>query len=284
MLQVLLSEHPRVATTVELTLFTRYVPAWLQTFEEEEVNHRQKGWAQGLPFCWRRDDLIGFLKDFIMQTYGRVLAQKPGATHLLDKHPANAFQIDRIRELIPRARFIHIIRDGRDVACSMVAARRTRGFGTGTIIESAAAWKRHLEAASQAAKFGPDYFEIRYEEFLRDPLAGYTRLLDFCRLPYEQSWVEQLLAANTFEKMKAARRTGDPKVQSGETHYRRGKAGSWREEMSSYDAYQFNRIAGHLLRELNYESSADWWTRSPIGDLLVRARATARRWLRRWGG
>jgi len=280
MMQVLLSEHPQVATTVELTLFRRYVAPWLETFEDEERNSREKGWHQGLPFVWKREDLVGFLREFITRTYGGVLARKPTATHLLDKHPGYSMHTHRILEVVPRARFIHVIRDGRDVACSMVAASRSKGFGTSTIKDSAVAWQKFLRAARTAANT-ENYLEVRYEEFLKNPTAGYTQLLDFCRLPYEAKWVEETMERNSFEKMKAARRTGDPNVQSSETHYRKGRAGTWREEMSSLEAYQFEQMAGDLLRDLQYESSSNWWQRSPLDGLLTPLKSRIQRKLGR---
>lgn len=280
MMQVLLSEHPKVATTVELTLFRRYVAPWLEAFEEEVRNSQEKGWHQGLPFVWKREDLVGFLREFIAHTYGEVLKQKPTATHLLDKHPGYSMHTHRILEVVPRAKFIHVIRDGRDVACSMVAAARSAKFGTSTIGESAAAWQKFLRAARTAAN-AENYLEVRYEEFLQDTKAGYTRLLDFCQLPYEQQWLEETVEKNSFEKMKAARRTGDPKVQSSETHYRKGKAGTWREEMTTREAYEFEQIAGDLLRELHYEEGPDWWQRSSLDRILTPLASKIRRKLRR---
>ncbi len=278
MLQVLLGEHPQVATTVELTLFRRYLAPWLETYEDEQRNSREKGWHQGLPFVWEEPELIEFLREFIERVYAKVLARKSAATHLLDKHPGNSSFTAHIRRIVPSARFIHVIRDGRDVACSMIAAARTRGFGAGTAAGAAVDWKKNVLAAREAAVNGETYLEFRYEEFLRDPAVGYARVLDFCGLPYEQRWLEETVTANSFDKMKAARRTGDPGVPSSETHYRRGGSGNWREEFTPLDRFQFQRVAGALLRELGYETNPDWWKgRAWDGWLLpLRARLSRR--------
>jgi len=276
MLQILLGEHPQVSTTVELTLFKRYISPWLRMWDEEKGNSLQGRWNQGLPFVLEREEVVDFLKTFLATVYSKLQDRKQTATHVLDKHPANALFTPLIRDLLPHARFIHVIRDGRDVACSMVSAARQIGFGTHTIPESAVAWKRHVLAAREASR-QEGYFEIRYEAFLRDGVAAYRDVLDFCGLPYNDEWIAQTIENNTFEKMKAARRSGDVLVQARRAHYRSGRAGAWKETLSELDAFEFDRLAGDLLRELGYENSADWWHRSSFSPIVTPPLATARR-------
>jgi hypothetical protein len=271
MLQVLLGEHPQVATTVELTLFRRYAAPWLETWDEEKRNSDEGRWHQGLPFVWDRPTLESFLREFIDRAYTQLLASKPAATHVLDKHPANALHVELIRKFLPNARFIHVLRDGRDVACSMVSAARKIGYGTKTIRDSAAIWKSHISGAREARALGDGFLEVRYEEMLKDGADIYGKVLDFCGLDCEPGWIEATLAANTFEKMKAARKTGDSSVQAKEAHYRKGRAGTWSEDMTSTEAFEFEEVAGDLLRELGYESSKTWWQRSPLDPVFVPA-------------
>jgi hypothetical protein len=269
MLQVLLGEHPQVATTVELTVFRRYVAPWLATWDEEKRTSDEGKWHQGLPFVWSRAELSEFLRDFTDRVYRKLLASKPGATHVLDKHPANAMHLQVIHEFWPEARFIHLLRDGRDVACSMVSASRKMGFGANTIPGAALEWKKYVTAAREAAAFGEAYLELRYEDLLREGPSAYTRVLDFCKLDYTDDWVKTTLEANSFEKMKASRRTGNPDVPSATAHYRQGRAGSWQDSISLREGFEFERRAGDLLRELGYEMTHDWWKRTPIDGALL---------------
>ena len=268
MLQVLIGEHPLVATTVELTLYRFYVSPWLKKWDEEKRNSDEGRWHQGLPFVWKRDELADFLHEFTERVYRKLLASKPGATHVLDKHPPNAMHLGVIRNQWPNARFIHVLRDGRDVACSMISAAKRIGFGARTIPAAAAAWKEYVTAARKGAAYGEDYLEIRYEDLLRDGGTAYARVLNFCRLPHTAEWVETTLAGNTFDKMKEARRTGDPGFQSSEAHYRKGRAGAWQEELSARQRFEFERRAGELLRELGYEAERDWWKKSALDGTL----------------
>ena len=165
MLQILLASHPQAASTVEQTLYQHYLAPWLDAWAGEVRNISARGWKLGLPMLMREEEFHGVLRDFLGRAYAKVLALKPAATHIIDKHPGYSAQVRTIRRFLPRARFIHIVRDGRDVAASSVAVHAKMGFGPGTVRGAAAKWKRFLLAAREAAEFAPDYLEIRYEEF-----------------------------------------------------------------------------------------------------------------------
>ncbi len=280
MLQILLGEHPQVSTTVELTLFTRYAMPWLTTWDEEKRNSLEGKWHQGLPFVWEREEVAAFLKTFVDRIYSKLQEKKPGATHILDKYPGNSMVVPLIRNFLPEARFIHVIRDGRDVACSMISAAEKIGFGTRTIRDSAYAWKRHFLAAQEARSYGRDYLEVRYEDLIGNGMETYRQVLNFCGLSYDEKWVASVIENNSFEKMKAARRVADSSVKAREGHYRSGRAGGWKETLSIDDRFEFERAAGDLLRELGYETSSEWWQESAVANLMTRVRSEIRRRVR----
>lgn len=288
MLQVLLGSHPDVASSVQMTLFDRYVSRWLEAWDLES-NEIQKDWTLGLPNLWSRADFDSFIGQFLESTYGKMIERVPKATHLLDKNPGYGMHVETIKRYLPTAKFIHIIRDGRDVACSLVAAKDSMGFGFEDYAEAGALWRNLVVAARNASKYDGDYLEVRYEDFLKDTRQAYGAVLDFCKLPYTPEWLEQTLAANTFEKMKARQASGDPKVKVSKHHYRTGKSGNWQSEFSPASRYAFDLAAGKLLRELGYASS-QWWAEStwqvrwlPFRHRLQRRWAAAKqagRWVR----
>lgn len=277
MLQILLASHPQVASTVEQTLFNHYVTQWLDTWKSEVQNIEERGWKLGLPILWKEEELVDVLKEFLSRAYAKILAGKPAATHLLDKHPGYSLHVKTIHRFLPNARFIHIIRDGRDVACSTRAAHAKMGFGPGTTPGAAEKWKKFVTGAKEAAQFAPNYLEIRYEEFLEGKIETYARVLDFCGLAYERSWIEETIAANTFEKMKERGASPDPRVPLSQKRYHRGTAGGWQEEFSAWDRFEFDRVAGDLLCDLGY-ARPGWWAQSGADHLLQRLR---REWSKR---
>jgi len=267
MLQILLAAHPQVASTVEQTLFQHYVKQWLDTWDAEVRNIEERGWKLGLPILWKEEELVAFLREFLARAYAKILALKPGATHLLDKHPGYSAHVRTIKRFLPRARFIHIIRDGRDVAASTVAAHAKMGFGPANVAGAAVKWKRFLSAAREAAQFGEDYLEIRYEQFLESKADVYARVLGFCGLSATAEWIAEIVDANTFDKMKERGASPDPTTKLSEKRYHRGTAGGWLQDLSAWDRFQFDQLAGDLLCELGY-AQPGWWAES-AGDRLA---------------
>lgn len=278
MLQILLGSHPQVATTVELTLFTRYIAPWLKEYETEVANRERHGWHRGLPMLWSAEENDEFLREFLRRAYAKVDLAAPGRTHLLDKVPGNSLHVPVIKRLVPQARFIHIIRDGRDVACSLAAAKETMHFGVTRLAEGGTLWRDWVRGARQAADYPGDYLELRYEDFLVQGVELYERVLAFCRLPADRAWIEQTLAENTFSKMKERGASADPKVTVSRHHYRQGKAGSWHKDFTLQDRYEFDRAAGELLVELGYAEPGWWAATDAERHLEPRRHELRRRW------
>lgn len=258
MLQILLASHPQVASTVEQTLYQHYLNDWIERWRSEVENIEVRGWKLGLPILWSEEELHEVLREFLRRAYGKVLANKPDATHILDKHPGYSAHVATIKKFLPRAKFIHMIRDGRDVAVSTVAAHEKMGFGPDDVPGATEKWKRFLLSAREASKFGDDYLEVRYETFLEGRDETYARVLEFCRLKSSPEWISETLAANTFEKMKERGASPDPNTKLSDKRYHRGTAGGWQTDFSPLDRYQFDRVAGDLLCELGY-AEPGWW-------------------------
>jgi hypothetical protein len=251
-LQIMIAAHPQVCTTVELTLFSRYTAPWVRAWNNEAANIEEGRWHQGLPFLWEEDEFYAFLREFVDRVYERVLANNPGATRILDKHPAYARHVHDINRIIPDARFIHVIRDGRDVAASMVAARRQIGYGTGTIQSSAAAWKEHVVAAREAPDYGGRYLELKYEDLLGAGVETLKRVFDFCDLAVGRDRLTEIVEGHPFDSMKARRQYSVETVKAHEAFYRKGKAGGWREDLEPVERHMFHKVAGDLLIQLGY--------------------------------
>lgn len=272
-LQLMINAHPLVCTTVELTLFDKYIASWIEFWKKEAANIDQGRWHKGLPFLWTEDEFYGFLREFLVKVYERVVATNPQATHILDKNPAYALHVETINTFLSDARFIHVIRDGRDAAVSLLAARRQIGFGPDSIQGAAETWKNYVRAAQKTTKYNDRYMEVRYEELLDDGIGILKSVFDFCGLSASIEDVAAIVNEHAFEKMKASRITPAKNVKGPEGGYRKGKAGSWREELDPMQRYVFDKIAGELLRELGYAEEG-WWAESKSQRFVLPIRAT----------
>ncbi len=255
--QLMLGAHPAVCTSVELTLFV-YTNRWIYIWDRQVEDIAAERWHIGLPMIWNEEEFYGFLRQFLEQAYGRVWDGNPAITHILDKHPAYAAFVEEINRMVPNSRFIHVIRDGRDVAASMVSAKQQMGFGTGTVTESAVAWKEHVEWARKGRQFDGRYLELRYEEIMADPIAALTTLYDFCGLPATPEQIKTIVDEHSFNRLKAERVSPVEGVTLPQNFYRKGKAGGWRDDIPPVERFLFDRVAGDLLVELGYAEQG-WW-------------------------
>ncbi len=244
----ILTAHPNVAGVYESWLFTSnnglgslFTPAhWPPK-------------KSGLGNLVKREYLIAHVRDLLTSIMGNVL--KPEHHFLVEKSPSHLFAMPLISEIFPDARFIHVLRDGRDVNVSVRVASRSwvpswrETFGR-SVKTSARAWKDAVRRARcDGEKQGERFFEIRYEEIHGDPFSAYRRLFDFCCIPYDQDILQAVFDSTDFEK----------NFKSKESGFRRGgRIGDWRMQFSLKDALVFNMTAGRMLIETGYENNHMW--------------------------
>ena len=261
-LQSMLGSHPQVATTVELTLFDRYFPAIQSIWREERELHETRGLSHGLGFLWDEEQLQDQLRTLAESAYAEVARSNPRATHILDKRPYYALHVAEIARTVPGARFIHIIRDGRDVAISMMALWRELGWLDGTLRGSARQWKQLVSRAQETERLGLPYLEVRYEDLLIDGAGVLRQVLQFSELEWSNEDISACLEQHDFESMRGRRQAPDRRVRAPAQHYRAGVEGQWRKSWGARQRYAFDCQAGDLLRALGY-TEGQWWARQP---------------------
>jgi hypothetical protein len=109
-----------------------------------------------------------FLRQMIVQSHKSMVGAKIRENY------------NRVLRIWPDARFIHLIRDGRDVARSIV------GMGwAGNILRGAEYWLRSEEMWDQLRELIPSerYVEVWYEELIRNPETTLERICTFLGVP-----------------------------------------------------------------------------------------------------
>lgn len=276
-LQWMIGSHPQVCTSAELTLFSAYIKPWFDRWHgQKQATEAEDRVTYGLYYVWPQDEFEGWLRQFIAETYRRVRAAKPDATCILDKHPTDSTAVDVIHHFLPQARFIHIIRDGRDASLSMLDAGAKVGFRSGQQWAPAAShWNRMARAAFDARQYADQYLEIRYEDLLADPHAVMRRVFDFAALPITDDELAQIIAEHRIDVLKERRASAAVAgLVVPEGHYNKGVAGRWRDAMTDEDCVVFEDLAGELLAELGYADD-EWRARVARGRAARAAADTA---------
>jgi hypothetical protein len=173
-------------------------------------------------------------------------ARKQGKVRYGDKTPDNAEHLMLINELFPEARFVHIIRDGRDVALSQI----DHGFMAG-LPHAAFFWGRLVRRARDAGERLGDgrYLEIRYEELVRDPVTVVSRVCTFLQLSFHP---EMLRYFERADEILYPRMSHDENVRRPPTAGLR----DWQTQMPPSDVAVFEVIAGDSLTAAGYQRVA----------------------------
>jgi hypothetical protein len=166
----------------------------------------------------------------------------------------------RIQRALPEARFIHVIRDGRDV----VLSRNRKSTRPKPVAFAAKRWKRRVIATRKRSRSVRHYIETRFEDVVSDTEAALRRICDFVELDFDPAMlayderaaerigeIERELPANRGRRqLDADLRVAAHARASGPPDPTR--AAAWRSDMSAEDLAAFEAEAGDLLDELGY--------------------------------
>jgi|SRR5215472_1475051 len=259
LLQRMLNAHPRIAVMPEAPWIPRFfdkrrgvtqegfvtpelIPCLLAAseFAELHLDTRQLEKVLGTGESVSYSDYVSGIFDLYGNTQGKA--------QVGNKTPGFVRRLRTLHTLWPTSRFVHFIRDGRDVYLS-TRNRVLRDPKPGVFdrwkddpaTTAALWWELNVRAGRECGVlFGSKlYYEIRYESLVRYPAEECLTLCAFLGLEYH----EDMLRFNEGQPTKKTRRP----VTSG--------LRDWRTEMPSEDAERFEAAAGALLDELGYSRS-----------------------------
>jgi hypothetical protein len=199
----------------------------------------------------------------VLRAFYGLYAEQHGKPRWGEKTPVYVTSMSAIADVLPEARFLHLIRDGRDVALSK--ARRALGEPPATA-RTARVWRdRILAARSQATRL-PHYLELRYEDLVLEPEPTLRRVAEFIELSWDDSMLryheragERLReVARDLPTRQGGQRPGTERVAAHaltQEPPRAERVYAWREQMDEADREAFEGEAGELLAELGYETA-----------------------------
>lgn len=262
LMRLMLDAHPELAIPPE----THFIPQAArcnstEAFLEVIKSHERFPDYQIDPEALRRriwslkaGDVSGALRVFY-ETY----AERFDKRRYGDKTPRYLRSMPLVQGMMPEARFLHLIRDGRDVAASGLDA----GFGASTVAEWAKQWRSHIESGRLDSKrLTPgSYMELRYEDLVLDTSKTLREVCEFAGLP----WDERMLDYHHGAQERIRELGNDLAVKSGEERVQMhsltsqspqsDRVGSWESRLDPEQVGEFEEIAGDVLRELGYAIS-----------------------------
>jgi hypothetical protein len=195
------------------------------------------------------------------QSIRRWIDEHGGEARLfVEKNPRNALRIPFVRAILPEAKLVHVVRDGRDVACSMVPGcggaewRHLKPPSWGEIfhraqgpVRCAMIWKEVVEIALADLAEVP-HLQIRYEDLVREPCATTAALMRFLGLDTPAPVLD--FCKRIQNSTAAAYQARIQTHWSRDDHFER--IGRWRENLSIEEQRTINDLLAPLLHRLHY--------------------------------
>jgi hypothetical protein len=163
----------------------------------------------------------------IFQTLFNRFTVRKGKKIWVEKTPANSLYANHLRSWFPGLKLIDIIRDGRDVACSLIKV----GWGPNDPIKALDWWAQITVTTkrSLAELTSESLLQIRYEDFVLNPKETKEQILRFMGLPEKH----ESLKMEIFE----------------------GSVGRWKKDLPEHAKVYASEKYGHLLTSLGYDSN-----------------------------
>lgn len=174
----------------------------------------------------------------------------------IDHDPQSILQADTILEHFPEAKFIHLVRDGRAVATSVMPL----DWGPNTVEHSAYFWKNSVtHGLNMENKHGSEkIIRVMYEDILKNPEKILREICDKLGLEYVDLMVEgRGFSVLDYTKHQHAL-VGQPPVLN--------KINEWEKKLTKRQIEIFENIAGDVLKDLGYSLKCNGLAR-PSGRL-----------------
>ena len=277
LLRLMLDAHPELAIPPE----THFIPKLAKTLGEvpksvgeDELRRRahaliteHRRWPDfGLDaheLDRRFDHAEPFNATSALRAFYGLYAEKQRKPRWGDKSPSYVRRMRRVHAVLPEARFVHLIRDGRDVALSQLEVHH----GNDEVADAATEWVAGIEKARETGRrIGEEYMEVRYEDLVDDPQPVLERVCELIELRFDPAMLDYHRGAEErmAETVRVLDRGGGPAVtaeQRAAQHAnvskppQRERAGRWRRDMTPEQREVFEGVAGGLLRDLGYETA-----------------------------
>ena len=255
LLRLMLNAHPDVAVPPESRFITELHPGGgkvqVDTFLTALAAHKRfQTWD--LPIAVVAEELRSTAGDAKEVGYAeaiaapfRAYARVGGKTRWGDKTPRYVEHLELLSSLFPTARFIHLIRDGRNVALSYANVP----FGPKTVGKAAALWSKRVCAGYQVGRalLRDRYLEVLYEDLVEDAEGETKDICHFIGLDFDPGMLDYT---------ERARGSVLPRASMYNPHVKRkptANVRSWQDSMPSEQVEVFEAVAGDTLSLIGYE-------------------------------
>jgi hypothetical protein len=243
-----------VSALRKLGLYNKPVIEPGQVLEFIKRHERFRHWELDLEVAsdkFRDCTAFGDLVKRIIRLYG-VRASKPDPVIWVDHTPSNVKFVTTLLELYPEAKFIHLVRDGRAVAASVMPL----DWGPNIITKAAHWWLERVSFGMAAEScYSGKVLRVGYEDLVSDTAGTMKRVCSFLGIDYDS----QMEKADGFIVPPYIARqhslVGKPPDKS--------RLDAWKRQLTPRQVEIFEYYSGDMLSYLGYEYQYGISARAP---------------------
>lgn len=263
LLRALLGQHPRIASGLETHWFAIDPPAGTGRGGEKltEAAVRLATFFRLDPETVAAAALAAPSGERFLEAVMAMHARAQGKPRWAEKTPDNLLHVGRIFAHWPEARFVHIVRDPRDVYVSL------RNCGKADDADAfAAAWASWVEGGEAAGRrAGPARFAtVLYEDLVIAPEAAMRRLLDFLGEDWDPAVARFDGKADEYDLVLRVTGKKSTTLESLSRPLFADRIGLWRDALSDEEA-------GRLEAALARAGALDAWRRLAAVGMVAAA-------------
>jgi hypothetical protein len=262
-LQVLLDQHPAISCRGEGHFCSYLVPCLHNAADDynkfiERKNRTVFGELPG-GYPQLTPDRIAYLMATAIELQLSAQAGDTAIRLIGEKTPDNVQFFPHLHGIFPHAKFIQIVRDGRDCAVSgwFHNLRTTPDWLRATFASKdayfdavAGEWGAHVRDGTRFAAPRPQScLTLRYEDLVAEPKRVLAQVLNFLGAAFDPKILAACVGAAAFDKLSGGREPGEEDCTS---FFRKGMVGDWRNHFTPESAGRFDQIAGEWLDRYGY--------------------------------
>ncbi|OGL43654.1 MAG: hypothetical protein A2W05_08050 [Candidatus Schekmanbacteria bacterium RBG_16_38_10] len=182
------------------------------------------------------------LKEFINNLF-MSYAESEGKIRWGDKTPSLFRKVDLLYQLFPEAKFIHIVRDGRDVFDSRRRMDSTKDNAAVMAIE----WRYKIYKIERFLELLPpsNKYTLRYEDLLINPEETLKNLCGFMQVEYEPQMRDFYRKSKYYVGSHHSKLIFKPITSEN--------LQKWKKKLSEKEIKVFNLLANRYLKKYGYE-------------------------------
>jgi Sulfotransferase family len=181
----------------------------------------------------------------VLDAVGEFRRRQTGAARWGIKVQRQIARVDDFARIFPAAHFVHVVRDGRDVAASNITGGQEWAYQD--VAAAAAGWLAVVARPHTVAP--PDrYVEMRYEDLVGHPHQTLLGIVDFLGIRWDDALLRHAELPHTLFDNPYEHPSAEPAAKALSA----AKVGRYRTELTADQVAEFERLAGAELKRLGY--------------------------------